>query len=91
MGTGAVSGDYIIERTKCPCGAWGIELDHTLALKVAARQGIRQYVRALLPDNLRWLCHACHATKTREDRVKMSLLDGRVVKQPLLYPSEKLI
>ena len=70
--------DTIIPSAYCPCGVgYGVELDHIVALKIAARQGVRQYARSLLPENLQWLCRKCHTEKTREDRRKMASLDGR--------------
>ena len=67
----------IVPPTACAlCGsAEAEECDHLVALAVAARQGIREWVRAHQPSNLRWLCHECHAVKTGEDRRLMSRLD----------------
>ena len=63
------------------------ELDHRDALSVAWASGDeRRLMRALALGNLRWLCHACHAAKTGEDRRMMtSLLNGMYQhsKQPL--------
>ena len=61
---------------RCLCGEIGTELDHTLALGVAQRISLKAYIAALMPENLRWLCHDCHAAKTRFDRAWMRLLDG---------------
>ena len=60
--------------TSCAeCGeSPGKELDHQVALGVALKDGPRAYVRALLPTNLRWLCHDCHVRKTAEDRRMMT-------------------
>ena len=54
------------------------ELDHRDALSVAWASGDeRRLMRALALGNLRWLCHACHAAKTGDDRRMMaSLLNG---------------
>ena len=67
----------VVPPTACAlCGsATAEECDHLVALAVAARQGVRQWVRAHQPSNLRWLCHECHAGKTGEDRRLMSRLD----------------
>ena len=70
----------IIPRIDCVCGAgYGNELDHIIALGVAARQGVRQYARALLPENLQWLCFSCHHKKTGQDRKLMTQLDKEAV------------
>ena len=61
----------------CLCGGPATELDHTLAIGVAKRLGARFYIRALLPENLRWLCHDCHVAKTTFDRTFMRSLDGK--------------
>ena len=55
------------------------ELDHRDALSVAWASGSeRRLLRALTLDNLRWLCHPCHAKKTGQDRRQMrNLLEGR--------------
>ena len=50
------------------CGEPGQEIDHRVAIAVARKSGPREYVRAFLLENLRWLCRACHAAKTRADR-----------------------
>ena len=69
--------DWVLARQPCHCGAAGSELDHIVAIGVAARQGVREYVRAFDPDrNLQWLCHAHHATKTAEDRRTMARMDA---------------
>ena len=56
-----------------------LELDHHDALSVAWASGSEhRLIRALTLDNLRWLCHECHATKTGQDRHRMkNLLEGR--------------
>lgn len=51
------------------------ELDHRVAIGVAARTSASAYVRAFLPGNLQWLCHECHAAKTGRDRQAMNALD----------------
>lgn len=59
----------------------GIEIDHRVALGVARRmrtRGDRRWWRAWTPANLRPLCHACHAQKTKSDRQIMRLLDAGV-------------
>ena len=70
------------EDRVCLCGERATELDHTLAIGVARRLGLKAYLRSLMPDNLRWLCGDCHRAKTRFDRAWMSLLDGREPKKP---------
>ncbi len=50
------------------CGEPGQEIDHRVAISVARKNGPREYVRAFLLENLRWLCRACHVAKTRSDR-----------------------
>ena len=78
---GITPNEYILppeEQWECHlCGKPSRELDHKVAIGVAAREGIRAVLRAFLPDNLQWLCHDCHVAKTREDRFKMSSLEGR--------------
>ena len=55
-----------------------LELDHRDALSVAWASGDdRRLMRSLMLDNLGWLCHACHAVKTGQDRRRMNnLLNG---------------
>lgn len=69
-------GTSFLRVTPCPCGREGRELDHRVAVGVASRLGPREYVRSLLPENLQWLCHDCHAEKTVTDREKMKELAG---------------
>ena len=60
-------------RGSCPCGWPGTELDHIDALSLASASGDRKrYLRALTFANLRWLCHACHAAKTGDDRRRLN-------------------
>ena len=70
------------EDRVCLCGESATELDHTLAIGVARRLGLRAYLRSLMSANLRWLCCDCHRSKTRFDRAWMSLLDGREPNKP---------
>ena len=59
----------LLEPGPCEsCGAPGREIDHRLALSIGRALGYRWHVRAHLLSNLRWLCTACHAEKTTEDR-----------------------
>ena len=64
----------LAERTCQQCGASRtarrpLELDHRLALSVAWSRGDRRsLLLAYDVSNLRWLCGACHALKTGEDR-----------------------
>ena len=50
------------------CGDPPDEMDHRLAINVACALGPAMMLRALTPDNLRWLCRICHWRKTRQDR-----------------------
>ena len=52
-----------------------LELDHRVAIGIAARTGPREHARAFLPDNLWWLCSDCHLSKTTDDRAQMARLD----------------
>ena len=63
------------------CGALGKQLDHHVAIGVAGRTSERELLRAFLPENLRWLCHACHAQKTGQDRREMNRLDGKPTRE----------
>ena len=45
----------------------GEELDHRVPIMLAARRGLRDYVRAFLLSNLQWLCRECHRRKTAGD------------------------
>lgn len=61
--------DPLVKYGPCEiCGGPGDEIDHRLAICVAVREGRRATLRAFWLDNLRWLCRACHRTKTRRDR-----------------------
>ena len=74
-----LGGEWVLPPQPCDCGDEGDELDHRVPIGLAVRQGIREYVRAFLPDNLKWLCHRCHQQKTRLDRQQMADVDaGRV-------------
>lgn len=53
----------------------GVECDHRVALSVARRRGPRALLRAVLPDNLRWLCRPCHVAKTTADRAELRRLE----------------
>lgn len=62
---------YDYEWEQCEiCGERAQELDHALALSVARFLGRRAILRAFWIDNLRWLCHDCHAVKTGSDRLR---------------------
>ena len=53
-----------------------LEIDHIVALGIAARRGDRRGVlRAYTLDNLQWLCPPCHKRKTASDRKIMANLD----------------
>ena len=51
-----------------------MEIDHELAISVGNALGPDGIMRAFAPDNLRWLCHDCHAAKTKRDRVLVKIL-----------------
>ena len=54
-----------------------LEIDHVVALGVAARRGDRKGIlRAYTLDNLQWLCPPCHVVKTKADRAVMANLDN---------------
>ena len=76
---------YFRRKPACPCGQPGTELDHIDALSIASASGDRhRYVRALTLANLRWLCHACHAAKTGDDRRRLNdLLHGQAEQRKL--------
>ena len=63
----------------CLCGRPGIEVDHIVAIGVAARLapliGRKIWAMTFTPDNLQWLCHDCHSQKTAFDRAWMRVLD----------------
>lgn len=73
-----IDGDWLTPRQDCSCGKPSSEVDHRLALGIAARTDIRTYVRAFLPDNLQWLCQKCHNEKTQRDRAEMRRLDNEL-------------
>ena len=60
------------------CAACGsrdqLEIEHELAISVAVELGRRAIMRAFCPGNLRYLCHDCHAAKTRQDRIILKYL-----------------
>ena len=44
------------------------EVDHIVALSLAYQRGDeRARKRAYMLDNLQWLCHDCHSSKTKDD------------------------
>lgn len=66
----------VIKQGPCEeCGGNAEEIDHRIALGVAARSERRLWVRAWWIGNLRWLCHDCHVVKTTADRLLMNALD----------------
>ena len=71
-----VGPDWVVnsqERTNCPCGTPGEELDHLDPLVLAWTSGDpRRIIRAFRLANLRWLCHPCHVTKTQGDLLALS-------------------
>ena len=86
----------VVERAACICGAPGTELDHRLAIGVAARLTKlsgrnRPYALAFLPDNLWWLCHDCHTAKTRFDRAWMRNLDGKDPERTAVKPVQFML
>lgn len=70
--------------TRGPCASCGVEgrgldVDHRLALGIAARLGDRRStLRAWWIGNLQAICDDCHRTKTTADRRVMALLDAGV-------------
>ena len=55
------------------CGGAGEEVDHQVSLALAwARGDVKGILRAYLLDNLQWLCHGCHCSKTRRDKWLMN-------------------
>ena len=71
---GATGNNVYLKRGPCDargCNArWSgafMELDHRLALGIAARRSRRVWLRAWHVSNLQWLCHTCHGAKTAED------------------------
>ena len=71
----------------------GLELDHIMAIGVAARLGFRFYVRAFTPDNLWWICRECHKVKTAYDRAFMQSLDNawKTPKMPKTPPNQGIL
>lgn len=63
----SLTGQWVVKKTRCPCGRRGKELDHRTPVMLAAHRGPREYARAFLPENLQWLCEECHRLKTKED------------------------
>ena len=51
-----------------------LEDEHELAISVAVELGRQAIMRAFCPGNLRYLCHDCHAAKTKQDRVILKYL-----------------
>ena len=70
-----IEGQPLLPSAACICGQPGEELDHRVAIGVAARLSPDVYTRAFAPANLWWLCHACHTAKTAFDRAVMRLID----------------
>ena len=72
LATGSVighdNGRPMLDPTPCVCGELGTELDHRDAMATAFWSGEwRRILRAHTMGNLGWLCHRCHAVKTRDD------------------------
>ena len=84
--------EVIRSLNRCPCGADGHELDHTLAIGVAqALAGPldrRVYALAFTLENLRWLCHDCHSQKSGMDRRWMNDLAAVEEHPTLVRPRE---
>ena len=58
-----------------------IEIDHVLALSIAAeykKAGHKGWWKAWTLNNLRPLCHTCHAGKTKSDRQLLAQLQKQV-------------
>ena len=49
-----------------------MELDHAVSVAVARERGLHTHIRAVMPSNLQWLCHRCHAAKTGADRRELN-------------------
>ena len=73
----------LIPWADCPCGKPGQELDHRVALAVAAQLGERQRIRAYTLTNLQWLCHTCHLAKTAKDMAALRYLRRKHPGNPL--------
>lgn len=84
--TVTVAGTRLLAPAYCDeCAAPGIEIDHRVSLGVAhllRETGDRRWWRAWTIPNLRWLCHACHVTKTRADGIERKALQTG---QPRLF------
>ena len=64
--------NQIVAPTPCTgCGAahhrGQMTLDHRVSVRAAARAGERKFIRAFFPENLQWLCRACHQEKTYQE------------------------
>ena len=68
------------------CGATGQELDHIVPLRLAVLFGKREYVRALLPSNLQWLCQECHRDKTAGDMTYIQHYQRRILRPSMNLP-----
>ena len=76
-------GGLVLAVADCPCGEPGTDLDHRVAVGIAALTGPREYVRAYLPSNLQWLCRSCHSAKTKHDVRRIADLKAGRQRMPL--------
>ena len=73
-------GKPLAPRSNCSCGQPGQEMDHADALILAWTSGDpRRLIRAYTQGNLQWLCHECHAAKTRRDLGELAEMRARQV------------
>lgn len=69
LGTQYRGDKYIDNRVCARCGGTDrLEIEHHLSLSVARILGVKAMIHAYTLENLRWLCHDCHAAKTRTER-----------------------
>ena len=61
------------------------EIDHRVSIGVAFLQGNRQYIRAFLPLNFRYLCRSCHRIKTHEDTLTRISLKEKTDKRQMTF------
>ncbi len=51
---------------------YGFEVDHIVPISVAWQRGWKPLIKALMLDNLQFLCRPCHVEKTRFDKAVLS-------------------
>lgn len=83
-------GTPVISGRKARCDECGVgddlEIDHRLALSIGYELGLERWIRAHQLSNLRWLCHACHVVKTRDDRAALKWLRRLRAGEPVWQP-----